>query len=506
MPATVTLTITDGPLEGESFQFDERTTCIMGRGKDCRPKLPNDAEHQSVSRNHCLLDINPPDIRIRDFGSLNGTIVNGTVIGRRKATESRSTGARKAFREHDLKDGDQIELGETILRVDVFLPTTCVSCSNEIPEDVKHECERAPNLFICGQCRSQVESEASQLTVQPKVCAKCQRDVTNEIDSARGGEFLCSACQSDPLAIVDMLLDQAKSGREDVVGIKGYKVIKELGKGGMGAVYLVEHEETGDRLALKVMLPKVAANERSKNLFLREINNTAALKHRNIVQLHDYGCSNGTFYFTLEFCERGSVADLIKKRGGTLPVKTAIQITLHALSGLHYAHQAEVEVELADGTTSKEQGLVHRDLSPHNILIAKSGKSWRAKIADFGLSKAFDSAGLSGQTYTDSTAGKPIYMPRQQVREFKFSKPEVDVWATAACLYKMLTGCVPREFPKGQDPWYTVLQTDAVPILERNDSIPKRLAKVIDNALIDKPLIRFRSVSQFRSALEESIK
>src|ERR1700704_2250284 len=83
MPAKVTLTVTKGKLKGEEFVFDDRTTCIIGRANDCSPCVPDDQDHKTISRHHCLLDINPPDIRVRDFGSLNGTYVNGHKIGQR---------------------------------------------------------------------------------------------------------------------------------------------------------------------------------------------------------------------------------------------------------------------------------------------------------------------------------------------------------------------------------------------------------------------------------------
>jgi eukaryotic-like serine/threonine-protein kinase len=77
MSAKITLSITAGKLKGEKIQFDSRTTCIIGRHPDCNIQIPNDQEHSSISRYYCLLDINPPAIRIRDFGSLHGTYVNG---------------------------------------------------------------------------------------------------------------------------------------------------------------------------------------------------------------------------------------------------------------------------------------------------------------------------------------------------------------------------------------------------------------------------------------------
>src|SRR5712691_7113677 len=108
MPSKVTLKVTKGKLRGQEFVIDERTTCIVGRAEDCSPRVPNDADHETISRHHCLLDINPPDIRVRDFGSLNGTFVNGKKIGQREAHMTPEEGAQMAFPEYDLHDGDEI--------------------------------------------------------------------------------------------------------------------------------------------------------------------------------------------------------------------------------------------------------------------------------------------------------------------------------------------------------------------------------------------------------------
>src|SRR4051794_22138667 len=113
MPTKVSLKVTKGEPQGQEFVSDARTTCIIGRGDDCSPRLPNDGNHRIISRHHCLLDINPPDIRVRDFGSKNGTYVNGEMIGRREEDETPEEGARRTFPEYDLKDGDEITLGAT---------------------------------------------------------------------------------------------------------------------------------------------------------------------------------------------------------------------------------------------------------------------------------------------------------------------------------------------------------------------------------------------------------
>jgi serine/threonine protein kinase len=145
--------------------------------------------------------------------------------------------------------------------------------------------------------------------------------------------------------------------------------------------------------------------------------------------------------------------------------------------------------------------VVHRDLTPHNILLGETDGSIVAKVGDFGLAKAFDQAGLSGLTRTGATAGKPWYLPRRQVIDFKNVTPAVDVWALAACLYHVLTGAYPRDFPRGKDPWQVILQIAPVPIRRREPGIPPALAEVIDEALRENPKSAFHTADELRRAL-----
>jgi serine/threonine-protein kinase len=263
----------------------------------------------------------------------------------------------------------------------------------------------------------------------------------------------------------------------------------------MGAVWLAVHEQTGQLVALKVMLPQVAADERAVARFLSEMTEHRRLDHRNVVRLLDCGYARGVFFMALEYCAGGSVADLMRQRGGTLPVDEAVEVTLQALEGLHHGHTA-----LGPGKC-----LVHRDLKPANVFLAGAGSDRVAKVGDYGLAKAFDEAGLSGTTRTGDVGGTAAFLCRQQVIDFKRAGPEVDVWAAAASLYCMLTAATPRDFPDDRDPWLMVLETDPLPVRRRRPELPARLAEVIDRALGDATGLHFRSARQFRDALEDAL-
>ncbi|MEM9541320.1 MAG: protein kinase [Cyanobacteria bacterium P01_E01_bin.42] len=451
MAANVTLTIVEGSLKGKKYTFRERTTCLIGRANECKIKLPSDRDHRFISRYHCFLDINPPDIRIRDFGSKNGTYVNDQKIGQRQQNQTPSEGSKISFPEYDLKMGDRVLLGSTIFQVQIALPAV----TSDTIDIAKIKIKPAPPPHF------------------PNL-----------------------------LGFIKNLLQRANQGEKELANLKHYKIIEKLGQGGCGVVYLALNQTNGELVALKILLPQIAASPRHIEKFQREIANTQALNHPNVVKLRDFGYCDGIFFFTLEYCEMGSVLQLMQQKGRPLTVGESLPIILQILDGLHYAHHADIPyVKLHDGTIAKGRGLVHRDIKPGNIFLTQISDRCIAKIGDYGLAKAFDRAGLSGQTLTGSSAGTPAYMPRQQVIDFKYAKPAVDVWATAATLYTLLTGDIPRNLTQ-TDPLLAVLRTNPIPIRERNPNIPKSLAEVIDRALIDIPDIPFQTALEFKQALE----
>ena len=115
-PMRITLTITDGTLKGEEHVFRDATQCVVGRAPDCDIALPVDLLHRDISRHHCVFELDPPTVRVRDLDSLNGTLVNGEQIGQRPNSPSREQSDRQpAVRE--LQDGDEVRLGDTAIRV-----------------------------------------------------------------------------------------------------------------------------------------------------------------------------------------------------------------------------------------------------------------------------------------------------------------------------------------------------------------------------------------------------
>jgi serine/threonine protein kinase len=275
----------------------------------------------------------------------------------------------------------------------------------------------------------------------------------------------------------------------------------------MGAVFLIRRQSTGEEAACKVMLPGVAVSERLRGKFLREIGVAKAFHHPHLVTLLHSGAWQNIFWYTMPFYPGGNVAQLVRRRGGKMPPAEACPIILQVLDGLECLHQASLPAaEVEDSPWSEEKGVVHRDIKPENILLDGALGSYTARLGDYGLAKFRALAGRSGLTASGDISGTWSSMCRQQLGDFKYAGPEVDVWATAACLYFMVTGYFPRDIPAGERrPWKTIEQNKPKSVRERGIPIPgeitAELADLLDKALDDTAQLRFQSAKEFKTAL-----
>jgi len=268
--------------------------------------------------------------------------------------------------------------------------------------------------------------------------------------------------------------------------IPGYEIQNEIGRGGFGAVYRARRKQDNAAVAIKLMLSRIDADDVTYQKFKREVDLTRQLQHPNIVQFVEHGSDGTVFYFIMEYCDGGNVRDLMGKNGGRLSITQAKPIILQALEGLAFAHEKDV---------------VHRDLKPQNILINKGV----ARISDFGLSKNFQQAGLSGMSMTGNYAGSPQFMAREQITNFKYVKPVSDVWSMGVTIYLMLTGAFPLPFDKKRDPIDVILNEEMIPIRKRDASISVPVGQAVDRALCGRPKERYQSAGEmlleFKKAL-----
>lgn len=263
--------------------------------------------------------------------------------------------------------------------------------------------------------------------------------------------------------------------------IPGYDILSVLGRGGMGVVYRARQHGLNRIVAIKMILAGSHAGPQDLTRFRTEAEAVARLKHPNIVQIHEIGEHEGLPYFSLEFCEGGSLSQQLA--GTPLPPREAAKLVETLAKAMDGAHRA---------------GIIHRDLKPGNVLLSidsgieittgsRPDPSHFAtsipKITDFGLAKKLESAGHSSEaaapTATGAVIGTPSYMAPEQA-EGKSDKigPAVDIYALGAILYECLTGRPPFRAATALDTIIQVISEDAVPPRRLNAKVPRDLETI----------------------------
>ncbi len=529
MKEKITIEIIKGEGAGQKFEYEDAERIFVGRQADCGIVLPE----KTVSRYHCLLDINPPTVKLQDFGSLNGTFLNDVKIGQRERDKSWEEASRDAHKEYELHDGDVIGIGKkcrlkcTVEEPDIMaisgawdgtMPEADEDEENPAAYDgidlmgnegAAEESEAVPEGPI--ETAEKERSEAAAWSEEAKeTSGKGQSEAEPEEAPEEEPEQNNPKHDEEMDKILGELLMAILGGKQErPVGpspVEGFDKIALLGKGGMGEVWKVRENKTGKLYALKTMLPQIAGDKKARDMFLREAKLTEFLDHENVVRTYKTGFSNNVYYILMDICEGGSVDDLMKRYGGKLPFNLATFIILQALEGLEYVHNVPVQAEIVKrglfgGRREKlmdAKGLVHRDFKPGNIFLMDKSDHPVAKVADFGMAKAFQAAGFTTMSSEGMVKGTVPFMPRQQALDCRFAKPEVDVWAAAASYYYMLTGQFPKNFRQGVNMWQILVTESATPIRQRDPSVPERLAQVIDRALVERPVIGCNSAAALR--------
>lgn len=261
-----------------------------------------------------------------------------------------------------------------------------------------------------------------------------------------------------------------------------YRLIRRLGRGGMGSVYEAEDTALRRRIALKVLPPRLASNRSVVGRFLREAQAAAKLGHPNVVIVHEVGEQAGVNFIAMELIAGSAEARIA---AGPMPWQDATGIAADACRGLAAAHDA---------------GLIHRDVKPSNILIADDG---RGKLADFGLVKPTDPDATS-LTAARAVVGTPHFMSPEQCRGERVTRL-ADIYALGATYYTLLTGRAP--FPM-TDPLQVMMAHCSSPPPDPRKArpdIPEACADIVRRALAKEPADRFPSADEFLDALESAL-
>ncbi len=259
-----------------------------------------------------------------------------------------------------------------------------------------------------------------------------------------------------------------------------YRIQSHLGQGGMATVYLAEDLKHDRKVALKVLLPELAAVIGAER-FLQEIKVTANLQHPHILQLYDSGEADSFLFYVMPYVDGESLRDKLD-REKQLAVDEAISITTSIAGALDYAHRQDV---------------IHRDIKPENILLHDG----QAMVADFGIALAVSEAGSTRLTETGLSIGTPQYMSPEQAMGDRQLDARSDVYSLSAMLYEMLTGDPPYTGSTAQAIVAKVITEKAPPVTTVRDTVPPHVAAAIQQALNKLPADRFSSAAGFADAL-----
>jgi serine/threonine protein kinase len=277
----------------------------------------------------------------------------------------------------------------------------------------------------------------------------------------------------------------------DLANHSDYEILRELGRGGMGVVFLAHNKLMGRKEVLKVVNRELMDQRGVLDRFLREIRNAAQLHHPNIVTAYSAIRAGEILVFAMEYVEGYDLAQLVKGQG-QLQVAHACNFIYQAAQGLQYAHQ---------------KGLVHRDIKPGNLILTREGKKPVVKVLDFGLAKATREGPMDQSlTHEGQMLGTPDYIAPEQSLDAQKADIRADIYSLGCTLYYLLKGAPPFQ----GNSLYEVLQahhsTEAKPLNLVRPEVPWELASVVAKMMAKEPARRYGTPGEAGQALKPFFK
>jgi serine/threonine protein kinase len=269
-----------------------------------------------------------------------------------------------------------------------------------------------------------------------------------------------------------------------------YKIVKLLGKGGMGVVFLAKHEILRQHVAIKMVLPEVALDPVFVARFMNEARAAAGIRNEHVAQVLDVASlESGAPYMVLEYLEGHDLSDVLTDTEGDLAIETSVDWLLEALEAVAQAHQL---------------GIIHRDLKPANLFLSTRQDGSRViKVLDFGISKATNPGDVNDVAVTSTQAllGSPGYMAPEQIRSSKSVDARADVWSVGVILYKLLTKVEPFVGDSFGALFGAIFSEDPVRIRDRRPEVPVALEDVVFRCLARERDQRYPNVADLARAL-----
>jgi len=266
-----------------------------------------------------------------------------------------------------------------------------------------------------------------------------------------------------------------------------YELLEEIGKGGMGVVYLARDTRLDRFVAIKLLPPEQMANPDRKRRFVQEAKAASALNHPNIVTIHEIDAAEGADFIVMEHVDGSPLNRLIPERG--LPVAQALAYAVQIADALAAAHSA---------------GIVHRDIKPGNIMVTQAG---RVKVLDFGLAKLLENTGSEDATITAEAAtragvivGTVAYASPEQI-EAKPVDARSDVFSFGAVLYEMLTGRRPFQGESQLSTMAAILRDQPAPLTANRADVPREISRILERCLEKNRESRYASAVELRGDL-----
>jgi serine/threonine-protein kinase len=264
-----------------------------------------------------------------------------------------------------------------------------------------------------------------------------------------------------------------------------YEIVRQLGAGGMGAVYEAVHTQIGKHVAIKVLAPAVAAKPEARARFLREAQLTSKVRHAHAVDVTDMGTEGDQTFLVMEFLEGDDLATRLE-RARRFPIPDLVDVMLPVCSAVAAAHAA---------------GVIHRDLKPQNIFLARSVNGTLPKVLDFGISKAQDTATVDALTGSHAVIGTPYYLAPEQVIDSRSASPASDQYAIGVVLYECLTGVRPFQADSLYAVFHAIVAGSPARPRERLPELDPKFEAVVLRAMSVSPDARFPSVIELGRAL-----
>lgn len=270
-----------------------------------------------------------------------------------------------------------------------------------------------------------------------------------------------------------------------IIGGK-YVIDRVLGEGGMGVVYLAHHQVISRQVAVKVMKPEVASQPQYTERFVLEARAAAELRHRHVVEILDFGVHEGRPFMVMEFLHGESLEKLLEREGPLSPVQT-VRLLDPVLRALSVAH---------------EHGIIHRDVKPDNIFLARDEDDAEpiVKVVDFGIARRSmdEQAKITGE---NATLGTPLYMAPEQILSAHDATAAADQYAFGVTMYQCLTGRFPFETESIAGIVANKIAGEATPILQHRPDLDPDFAAIVMRTLARDPSARFPSMQALRDAL-----